>query len=222
MFCAYLVRLVGGSLILVIGLLLAGLCLGILVLSLPVLGLLLAGFGVSALLLTLGLLRCVLGRVFGVGVILLLLGCLNVGTVGRLVLGLLSRRLLLSVLVLLVVLSVLLVVTAVAQILGQNNVEATNGRRNSCGCPAQKISDRPRSYMRIEVRGGIEEQCRTDRITCAAGSLPWNIAALGLAVAVTAGICPALDALAKRLGNADGRTSGAGDRRCAEGGGPDE
>lgn len=82
-----------GSLILVIGLLLAGLCLGILVLSLPVLGLLLAGFGVSALLLTLGLLRCVLGRVFGVGVILLLLGCLNVGTVGRLVLGLLSRRL---------------------------------------------------------------------------------------------------------------------------------
>lgn len=41
-------------------------------------------------------------------------------------------------------------------------------------------------------------------------------------MAVAAGICPALNALAKRLGNADGRASGACDRGCAEGGGPDE
>lgn len=51
---------------------------------------------------------------------------------------------------------------------------------------------------------------------------PWDITALGLAVAVAAGICPALNALAKRLGNADGRTGGACDRGCAESSGPDE
>lgn len=53
-------------------------------------------------------------------------------------------------------------------------------------------------------------------------SLPGNIAALGLAVTVGAGVCPTLNALTERLGNANGRASGTYDRRCAEGGGPDE
>jgi hypothetical protein len=52
---------------------------------------------------------------------------------------------------------------------------------------------------------------------------PWDIAALGRAVvAVLAGICPALDALTKRLGSANGRASGANNRGCANGSRPDE
>ncbi len=51
---------------------------------------------------------------------------------------------------------------------------------------------------------------------------PWDVAALGLSVTVTAGICSALNALTERLGNADSRASGACERRCAKSGGPDE
>jgi hypothetical protein len=55
------------------------------------------------------------------------------------------------------------------------------------------------------------------------GNSPWDIAALGRAVvAVFAGICPALNALAKRLGSANGRASGANSGGCANGSGPDE
>ena len=41
-------------------------------------------------------------------------------------------------------------------------------------------------------------------------------------VAVLAGICPALDALTKRLGSANGGASGANNGGCANGSRPDE
>jgi hypothetical protein len=76
--------------------------------------------------------------------------------------------------------------------------------------------------VRVEKQEDMGKQCHLGQIPDVEFNLPWDIAALGLAVAVAAGVCPALDCLAKRLGNADGRASGACDRRSAEGGGPDE
>ena len=76
--------------------------------------------------------------------------------------------------------------------------------------------------MRVEVGNRVGYQGQTTRASPADIDLPWDVAALGLAVAVAAGICPALDALAERLSNADCWASSAHGRRCAKGGGPDE
>lgn len=74
----------------------------------------------------------------------------------------------------------------------------------------------------LDCAVGVGREASNNCTSMANIDSPWDVAALGFAVAVTAGVCPALDALAKRLGSADGRAGGACDRRCAEGGRPDE
>lgn len=51
---------------------------------------------------------------------------------------------------------------------------------------------------------------------------PWDVTAFRFAVAVAAGVCPALNTLTKRLGSADGRAGSTRGRRCAKGGRPEE